>query len=392
LTKDLFVYYSINMVEDHSHRARKLTAVDLFCGGGGISCGLERAGFDVLAGVDNEPTYLQSYKINFPHSISLGHDLSEVSAVQVMHEVDIKKGSLDILAGGPPCQGFSKNVPRKNRYLEDPKNQLIAAFLRFAEASMPRFILMENVAEMREGFDGAYTSLLLEALESKHLGYAVTHRALYAPDFGVPQRRRRAFFLASRDGEQIALPSPTHSKPSAGFDLFVPESYVTVWDAIGDLPPLEHGEGVSPCDYETGPQNEFQKWARQGGEVVYNHVARKLQPTQYERLSSLEPGQGMRDLPEHLRAKSGYSGAYGRLTKSMIAPTITRWVFHPGSGRFGHPVQPRVITIREAARLQAFPDSFRFAGTYIQQSHQVGNAVPPLLAERIGLVVAAQGS
>jgi len=375
-------------------RAQELTALDLFCGGGGISCGLERAGFRVLAGVDNEPTYIQSYRVNFPKALSLAHDLSETPAVQVMQEAGIKRGCLDVLAGGPPCQGFSKNVPRKNRYLEDPKNQLVAAFLRFAEASMPRFILMENVAEMKEGFDGAYTSLLLEALESKHLGYAVTHRVLHAPDFGVPQRRRRAFFLASRDGEQVEMPHPTHSKCAEGGDLFAPTSYVTVWDAISDLPPLEHGEGISPCGYETEPQNDFQRWARLGSEdvdQVYNHVARKLQPTQYERLSSLEPGQGMRDLPEHLRTKSGYSGAYGRLTRTMIAPTITRWVFHPGSGRFGHPVQPRVITIREAARLQAFPDSFRFAGTYIQQSHQVGNAVPPLLAERIGLAVAARG-
>jgi len=381
--------------EKDGDQSRKLTAVDLFCGGGGISCGLERAGFTVLAGADNEPTYLQSYKVNFPEALALGHDLSETPAAQVMQEAGIKRGGLDLLAGGPPCQGFSKNVPRKNRYLEDPKNQLIAAFLRFAEASMPRFILMENVAEMKAGFDGAYTHLLLEALESKHLGYAVTHRVLHAPDFGVPQRRRRAFFLASRDGEQVSLPEPTHSK-TAGPDLFTPGAYVSVWDAISDLPPLEHGEGVSPCGYVTEAQNEFQRWARRGSQKadgeVHNHVARRLQPTQYERLSSLEPGQGMRDLPERLQAKSGYSGAYGRLTKAMIAPTITRWVFHPGSGRFGHPVQPRVITIREAARLQAFPDCFRFVGTYIQQSHQVGNAVPPLLAERIGLAVAAQGA
>lgn len=376
--------------EKPSDCLRRLTAVDLFCGGGGISCGLERAGFRVLAGVDNEPTYLQSYKVNFPNALSLGHDLSEVTAAQVMQEVGIQRGRLDLLAGGPPCQGFSKNVPRKNRYLEDPKNQMVAAFLRFAEASMPRFILMENVAEMKAGFDGAYTHLLLEALESKHLGYAVTHQVLHAPDFGVPQRRRRAFFLATRDGEQVSLPQPTHSKPGPVLDLFAPGDYVSVWDAISDLPPLEHGEGVSPCDYRAEPQNDFQRWARLGSNTVYNHVARKLQPTQYERLSCLEPGQGMRDLPERLRAKSGYSGAYGRLTKTMIAPTITRWVFHPGSGRFGHPVQARVITIREAARLQAFPDSFRFAGTYIQQSHQVGNAVPPLLAEQIGRAMTAQ--
>ena len=122
---------------------------------------------------------------------------------------------------------------------------------------------------------------------------------------------------------------------------------------------------------------------RNGSTTVTNHVARHLQPTQYERLASILPGQGLKDLPKHLRPKSGYSGAYARLTKEMIAPTITRWVFHPGSGRFGHPVDIRVITIREAARIQGFPDSFEFVGTYTQQAGQVGNAVPPLLAERI---------
>lgn len=369
-----------------------LTAVDLFCGAGGISCGLERAGFKVLAGVDNEPAYLQSFEGNFPNAVSLSHDLSKVHAVEVLEAIGVRKGSLDLLAGGPPCQGFSKNVPRKNRCLEDPKNQLVAAFLRFAEASMPRFILMENVAEMQKGFSGAYTDLLLETLQSKHLGYTVTHRVLDAPEFGIPQRRRRAFFLASRDGEPLAFPAPTHSKTKDSSDLFAVEAPVTVWEALGDLPALEHGTGVSPCAYPTEPQNGFQRWARQGSEKIYNHVARKLQPIQFERLSSLEPGQGLRDLPEHLRVKSGYSGAYGRLTKSMIAPTITRWVFHPGSGRFGHPVEPRVITVREAARLQAFPDTFRFTGTYIQQSHQVGNAVPPLLAEKIGLALIAQST
>ncbi len=369
-----------------------LTAVDLFCGAGGISCGLERAGFKILAGIDNESAYLQSFESNFPNAVSLPHDLSQISAVEVMAAIGIRKGSLDLLAGGPPCQGFSKNVPRKNRYLEDPKNQLVAAFLRFAEACMPRFILMENVAEMQKGFSGAYTDLLLETLQSKHLGYNVTHCVLDAPEFGVPQRRRRAFFLASRDGEPLAFPAPTHSKTKDNSDLFAAEAPVTVWEAFGDLPALKHGTGVSPCAYPTEPQNGFQKWARQGSETIYNHVARKLQPIQFERLSSLEPGQGLRDLPEHLRVKSGYSGAYGRLTKSMIAPTITRWVFHPGSGRFGHPVEPRVITVREAARLQAFPDTFQFAGTYIQQSHQVGNAVPPLLAEKIGLALAARST
>ena len=129
---------------------------------------------------------------------------------------------------------------------------------------------------------------------------------------------------------------------------------------------------------------------RSGHTAVTNQKARKLQPTQYERLASIKPGEGLRQLPEHIRPRSGYSGAYGRLTENMVAPTITRWVFHPGSGRWGHPRDTRVITIREAARIQGFPDNFEFVGTYTQQAGQVGNAVPPLLARRIGEEILAQ--
>lgn len=219
------------------------------------------------------------------------------------------------------------------------------------------------------------------------VGSTVKYGVLYAPDFGVPQRRRRAFFLASRDNEPFVFPSPTHFEMHDSLSLFENNTYVKVWEAIGDLPELQHGEGTDVGQYENLPFHSFQEWARGESQQIYNHIARKLQPTQYERLSSIEPGQGIKDLPEKLRPKQGYSGAYGRLTKDMIAPTITRWVFHPGSGRFGHPVTPRVITIREAARLQAFPDSFRFLGTYIQQSHQVGNAVPPLLIQNLGKAI-----
>ncbi len=359
-----------------------MKVVDLFCGCGGISCGLERSGFEILAGLDVEPIFLKSYAANFPNAKAILRDLSNTDPADIMQLIGIKPGELDLLVGGPPCQGFSKNVPRKNRYFEDPKNRLVVAFLNLAKHAMPRYILMENVAEMQNGFEQAYTNLMVEILET--YGYSVNYSVLYAPDYGIPQRRRRAFFLASRDSEKLSFPKPTHFDTGGVPTLFAEQSYVTVWDAIGDLPQLEHGEGEELMSYKMVPFHNFQEWARQNSHQIYNHVARHLQPTQYERLSSIKPGQGIKDLPDHLRPKSGYSGAYGRLTKDMIAPTITRWVFHPGSGRFGHPVTPRVITIREAARLQAFPDTFRFVGTYIQQSHQVGNAVPPLLAEAIG--------
>jgi len=301
-----------------------------------------------------------------------------------MRLLGIRPGQLDILAGGPPCQGFSKNVPRKHRYLEDSRNLLIKSFLDYCEALKPRMVLMENVAEMKNGFDNSYSEEILARLEEE--GYTVTHAVLNAADYGVPQRRRRAFFLANREGIKLELPIPTNTvqkKTNGQMSFLALPHHVTVWEAISDLPRLKHGEGHETCEYVSPPASEFQKLLRNGAKRVKNHVSRLLQPLQYERIAALKPGQAHKDLPKRLQVRSGYSGAYGRLTKSMVAPTITRWVFHPGSGRWGHPVDKRVLSIREVARIQSFPDSFEFVGTYTQQAGQLGNAVPPLLAERV---------
>ncbi len=355
--------------------SHKLQAIDLFCGCGGIAAGLRAAGFQVMAGVDIEPRYIATFAHNFPSAKTCLLDLSSLPPSDFAAMLNLKRGRLDLLSGGPPCQGFSKNVPRRARHFEDTNNLLVRAFLDYCEFLMPRFVLMENVAEMRNGFGQAYTNEVFQRLEK--LGYSVSHAVLNAADYGVPQRRRRAFFIAHRDGGTPAFPGASHTK----MNLLTTRNHVTVWEAIGDLPSLEHGKDAN--QYALTPFSDFQKTMRNGNQTVANHVARKLQPTQYERLASLTPGQTMKDLPAHLQTKGGYSGAYGRLTKEMIAPTITRWVFHPGSGRWGHPVDTRLLTMREAARLQSFPDDFEFVGSYIQQAGQIGNAVPPLLAQRI---------
>lgn len=366
----------------------KPLAIDLFCGCGGISAGLERAGFSIVAGVDIEPHYISTFTHNFPKAESLKLDISKVEPQDFMRSLDLKEGELDLLAGGPPCQGFSKNVPRKNRYLEDPKNRLVKSFLDYCETLKPRFVLLENVAEMKNGFDQAYSDEILDRLREE--GYAVSHAVLNAADYGIPQRRRRAFFLGCREGAELSFPKPTHVREGKDGGLFPMPKRVTVWDAIGDLPSVKHGEGAETMPYASRPFSEFQELVRNGHKTVTNHVARFLQPMQYERLASLEPGQGLKDLPEHLKTKGGYSGAYGRLTKDMIAPTITRWVFHPGSGRWGHPIDIRLLTIREVARIQGFADSFDFVGSYVQRAGQLGNAVPPLLAEQIAKAIFSQ--
>jgi len=369
--------------------AKKIgTAVDLFCGCGGISVGLRLAGFEVLAGVDMESSYLSTFRHNFGDAKALNIDLAQLDPQDFMRSLSLRRGELDLLAGGPPCQGFSKNVPRKARFSEDPRNMLVQRFLDYCQELLPRTILMENVAEMKNGFEQAYTEEVLNRL--KQVGYSVEYAVLNAADYGVPQRRRRAFFVANRVGIKFRFPDETHSKPSGIKGLFSLPEHISVWDAIGDLPHLEHGQGAEVCDYKCAPFSDFQRAMRADRESVANHLARKLQPTQYERLNSLKPGQGLKDLPAHLKTKGGYSGAYGRLTKEMIAPTITRWVFHPGSGRWGHPEDIRTLTMREVARVQSFPDSYEFVGTFNEQAGQLGNAVPPLLVKQVAQCIADQ--
>lgn len=366
-------------------KRKGMRAVDLFCGAGGISAGLQAAGFEIIAGVDSSQRFLRTFALNFPQAQALNADLSDAAPESVAACLDLKPGELDLLAGGPPCQGFSKNVPRSRRNLHDPKNQLMETFLHFCEYLRPKAVLLENVAEMRNSFDNAYTSAVLMRLSSA--GYGVSSGVLLAADFGVPQLRRRVFFLGLLGGEVPEFPPISHTER---LDDDV-SRHITVWEAIGDLPSLKNGEGEDPCIYAIAPQNGFQDLVR-NGTTVGNHVAKRLSDIQIQRFAALKPGEGWKHLPKHLQPKSAYSGAYGRLSKDAVARTITRWVFHPGSGRFGHPVDRRVITIREAARLQSFPDSFRFTGSYIQQSHQVGNAVPPLLAQKIGEYLAMQVS
>ncbi|MCC6300575.1 MAG: DNA cytosine methyltransferase [Anaerolineales bacterium] len=359
----------------------KLTVLDLFSGCGGMSWGLHKAGFNIIAGIDNWPRALETFKLNHPHAQTIHADLAKLSPLPVMETLKLEKGELDCIIGGPPCQGFSKNVPAAYRFLDDPRNQLFRDYLRFVEELMPKVVVMENVAEIYNAYNGSIREEIVGKLQG--LGYDVEVAVLFAPDFGVPQRRRRCFFFASRTGIAPIIPPPLFGPENIETLFGSVKKYRSAWSAISDLPSLSNGEGYEPMDYDKQPQNDFQMEMRQDSNILYDHVTRKLNSKQYSRIASLEPGQGIKDLPDELRPKSGYSGAYGRLDFDMIAPTITRWVFHPGSGRFCHPKDLRLITIREAARIQSFSDDFHFTGAYIEKSHQIGNAVPPLFMQNM---------
>ena len=357
-----------------------INVIDLFCGCGGLSWGLAKQGYRVVAGVDNWPIALETFKRNHRRARAIEADLATLDPSALAQSLKLKPGELDVLVGGPPCQGFSKNVPASRRFLEDDKNVLIRSFLRFIEHLRPKVVLMENVAEIVNAFDGAFTEEIHRMLMK--WGYEVSVRVLDGNKYGVPQRRRRAFFFANIAGRSAEFPPETQEAHTVDGtqSLFPLPPFVTVWDAISDLPTLNAGEGNSPSEYLRPVNGDYQRSMRADSAALYDHVARPLRPTQLARLRAIKAGEGAKDLPLDLRPKSYYSGAYGRLEKRKIAPTITRWVFHLGSGRFGHPVDDRVITIREAARLQSLSDDFVFEGTYIEKSHQVGNAVPPLLA------------
>ena len=300
-----------------------------------------------------------------------------------MDSLGIVPGDLDCLIGGPPCQGFSKNVPAAYRFLEDSRNQLSQDFLRFVDEMRPKVVVMENVAEIYNAYEGIVRQEIIDSLGK--LGYEVDVDNLFAPDYGIPQRRRRCFFFASRTGVFPLLSPPTFGKVASTTLFGQVQSHRSAWSAISDLPVLQNGEGYEPMDYELPALNAYQILMRSNSNALYDHVTRKLNTKQYTRIASLEPGQGLKNLPKEIRPKSGYSGAYGRLDFEMVAPTITRWFFHPGSGRFCHPHEVRLLTIREAARLQSFSDDFVFTGTYIEKSHQVGNAVPPLIMQSIAV-------
>lgn len=345
------------------------TVVDLFSGCGGLSWGLKTIGFNQLAAIDNWGVALKTFKHNHPDSLAINDDILNISPELLLESIGKNRGEVDLVAGGPPCQGFSKNVPASYRYLEDERNQLFREYMRFVEAILPKAVMMENVAELYNAYGGTVRNEIVNWLH--RLGYATDVRVVTASEYGVPQKRRRFILLASRTGYVPFIPAAVADPVSA-------------WEAISDLPQLENGEKFPAEINPNPPMNEYQLWARSSTNIVYNHESAPLRSKQLDRYKSLKAGQGIKDLPDHLRPKSGYSGAYGRLDFSNPAPTITRWVFHPGSGRYGHPREYRIITMREAARIQGFPDDFEFLGTKNDIAGQIGNAVPPRLVFELG--------
>jgi DNA (cytosine-5)-methyltransferase 1 len=381
-----------------------LSTIDLFCGAGGITEGFREAGYTCLYGNDSMPEAIETFLLNHPEAWVEAEDIENVDPAQVRKKLGLGRGALDVLVGGPPCQGFSINAPE--RFLSDKRNKLFKDYLRFLEEFEPKTFLFENVPGLLSLADGKVFRQIVREFEEH--GYHVSSRILFAAHYGVPQERWRLIILGSRTAV-IAPPKPTHyatgranfrSGGTMTFQLSAADKQrllpaVTVAEAIGDLPRLAMGEGAETVGYTSEPQSGYARIMRNPEGVTFNHFGARLAKQNIERMKYVKPGGSWRDIPHQLlpkgmqRArKSDHTKRYGRLRNDGLAGTVMTKC-DPHWGTVFLPDQERSLTVREAARFQAFPDTYRFIGPRVSQYEQVGNAVPVLLAKAIALQIRA---
>lgn len=349
----------------------KMNVIDLFCGAGGLSYGFEQAGFRVALGIDNDKMALETFKANHKNSQIICGDITQIS-----YQKDIKPlldgKKIDVIVGGPPCQGFSLSGPRN---FNDPRNKLYLSYIRLVSEIQPKAFVIENVPGLISLFQGKVKDRIIESF--RKLGYTVQYQILCAADYGVPQNRKRVFFVGLKKGTNMfAFPKAQLS----------PNDYITCADAIGDLPSLQlpNGRiiyGEEQQKYATPPRSDYQKIMRANSTVVRNHIGSIPIEKTRQMIALVPEGKNYKALPEKYRGIYKYHEALTRYNSKKPSPTI-----NTGHRSHFHYKYNRIPTVRESARLQSFPDDFIFYGNKSQQYRQVGNAVPPML----GLIVAKQ--
>lgn len=335
---------------------KKYNVLDLFCGCGGLSLGFEQAGYNVLLGIDMWEDALVTYRHNHKNGLTLRADLSRLSAEEVEKEIKSKK--VDLIIGGPPCQGFS--IAGK-RIVDDERNSLYKSFVRMVGYFKPKAFLLENVPNILSMGNGAIKDAIVN--DFSDLGYKVSYKVLLAADYGVPQNRRRAIFVGFLDGQTFEFPKPSVTTP------------VTSKEAISDLPEDSIEEGGN---YTSAPQSDYQKLMREGSTVVYNHEITVHNERTKEIIAMVPDGGNYKNLPLELQKTRKVHIAWTRLNSARPSITIDTGHFHHFHYMFN-----RVPTARESARFQSFPDTFVFIGNKTSILKQIGNAVPPLMAKAV---------
>jgi DNA (cytosine-5)-methyltransferase 1 len=359
----------------------KHTLIDLFCGCGGFTAGFlslnKTTNWKIVLGIDLDENAVKTFRANFGTRTAKIDDLNTADPREYLIKLNLLPMALDHLHASPPCQNYSNNN-RTNRNRSDSRYKIA---LRWAKVFMPKILTIENVQGLGKIHDTKIRKSLIK------LGYRVYRLQLDAADFGVPQNRKRLFYLAYLKslGIRSVKLKKTHAQPQKCQGIQKP--WVTVKNAIGDLPKRKAGSSLelftSKVDVNRQP-NAVSEYARllrpEKGRVITEHYARALNELALERIHYLRPGQAMPHLPPRLRPKKGFRGAYGKLNPYLPSKTITTGIRGPSHGPFCHYNQDRLITYREAARLQSFPDSFVFKGGQSSKAVQIGNAVPPILA------------
>ncbi|MDR0917985.1 MAG: DNA cytosine methyltransferase [Oscillospiraceae bacterium] len=334
--------------------------IDLFSGCGGMSLGFEHAGFKVLLGIDNDSMALHTFESNHKEAKTLCDDITQVGYSKIKEIIG--EQAIDVIIGGPPCQGMSLSGFRN---YDDPRNRLYLSYIRLVKEIQPKAFVIENVPGLAALFGGAIKDSILE--EFSKLGYSVKYKILVASDYGVPQRRKRIIFVGIKGNiNNFIFPDPFGCE-------------ICCEMALSDLPPLNGAFlGSEIQEYMSTPLSNYQTLMRKNSEKVYNHIAAEHSERVKEIISLVPNGGNYKDLPEEFKQSRNFHVAWTRFNRNKTAPTIDT-----GHRHHFHYEYNRVPTVRECARLQSFPDDFIFYGNKTQQFRQVGNAVPPLMAQAI---------
>ena len=341
---------------------KKYKVIDLFAGVGGLSYGFsQNENFEIVMANEYEPDIAKAYSLNHPDVNMIQGDIRNITK-ETLEEY--AKQGIDIIIGGPPCQSYSTLGKRQM----DERAHLFEEYCRVLSIVKPKLFLFENVSGLLSMQGGK----LIETIknEFKKLGYDVKSKLLNAVNFGVPQFRDRVILVGMRNTNCFEYPNETHG------DGLLP--YRTVEDAFSDLPVLKSGESSSK--YATEPQNELQEYYRRNSTYLTENESPKNGEHLIQIMQALPDGGSKDDLPEEIRPKSGYGNTYAKMWWKKPAPTVTRNFATPSSSRCVHPRDSRAMTTREGARLQSFPDTYKFYGSVSTKNLEIGNAVPPLLS------------
>ena len=357
----------------------KYRVIDLFAGVGGLSYGFAHDdSFEIVAANELLQPMATAYSLNHPAVKMYNKDVKDFSLADLKRDLGLDRGDVDIVVGGPPCQAYS-TVGK--RLIDDPRGKLFKEYYRLLSEIRPKLFVFENVKGLLSMQGGSLVKQIVALFES--LGYGVQLKLLNAADYGAPQIRERVILVGTLSLRPFRYPAPTHYDSEAGVASKAGmKPYVTLGEALGDLPSIEGG--VCKGSYRCAPMNDYQALMRRGASPeITDHTTSKNNPKLVALMDALPDGGSPLDVAEELRPKSGFPNTYCRLWWNKPCTTITRNLGCPSSSRCIHPKEARSLSTREGARLQGFPDTYKFYGSRSERNLQIGNAVPTFLSEAL---------